>query len=297
MIGLLDPALFLPRPAQEVSEDLASVLRICKEHRVCLATLEEYWKDLWSNLAQPLERALPADAKRALQEVRKYGESSNRFIAPLSHAPGSVWRRGFQQLFGGAIFASSWEERMAAAAIRAVASGEEVVVFTRRMEGRNLSRHQAGNVTLNENTRWVLHLQPSGLGHRQVLCVHHRRNLVDRWTSRFDYRLPGHAPGVPYPFCPPEYWWKGATPAHRTVQSRPAWIDRLDNGWARPNINGGAGYHWDVYVATLGRQVAVGLDQINVVQFGAPEAEGSPGHLHHEPTGKAGMVTGTGWTC
>lgn len=294
MIGLLDPALFLQRSDQEVQREFELVLRACKQHLISLPALDEYWHALWSQLGRPLEDKLSPVAKRALQEVRKLG--SHQPHLPIPAAVNRAWRRGFQQLFGAKYFTDSWEERMAAAAIRAMATGEEVVIFTRRILGRNLTRHTAGNCVLDENTRWVLHLQPQGVGHRQVLCVHHPRNLTERWTSRFDWRLPGALHGD-YPFCPPDAWWKGTTPAVGTVSSKPAWLDRHGNGWARPNIQNGAGYHWDVLIVSPGLRQTVGLNQINVVEFGAPSTEGAAGQIHHVPTGKAGKLTGTGWTC
>jgi hypothetical protein len=65
----------------------------------------------------------------------------------------------------------------------------------------------------------------------------------------------------------------------------------------RPNIPRGAGYHWDVFIQSPGLQEAVGLRQINVVEFGAPGHEGNAGQLHHIPDSKLGKSTGTGWSC
>ncbi|MDC0711748.1 hypothetical protein POL68_24985 [Stigmatella sp. ncwal1] len=186
---------------------------------------------------------------------------------------------------------------MASATLRAIVSGEDVVVLTRRVVGRNLKTHAAGGTTLEENTRWILHVQPKNIGHRQILCVHHPRNLSERWTARFDWRLPAVSDGARYPFCPPDNWWKASTSAIRTISSKPAWIDKRGTGWARPNIPNGAGYHWDVFIRENALEQAVGLSQINVVAFGAPPDEGAPGQLHHEPGEKAGKLTGTGWSC
>ncbi len=170
-------------------------------------------------------------------------------------------------------------------------------MFCRRVNGRNLVIHTAGNSTLHENTRWVLHVQPSGVGPRQVLCVYHPRNLREPWTARFDWRLPTVADGARYPFCVPNDWWKGSITAFRTVASRHAWVDAHDNGWARPNINGGAGYHWDVFIHNAPAQQAIGVAQINVVEFAAPSTERNPGHLHHVPSAKQAAVTDAGWSC
>jgi hypothetical protein len=294
MIGLLDPALFLSRSDQDVERDFAFVVRACQQHAIQIIPLEEYWPDLWTDLARPLERQIGPEAKRALQEVRKLAGKSTSQVPALGPDAGKAWRNGFQQLFGQVALGASWEERMASATIRAVATGDRVVVLTRRMLGRNLVVHTAGDSTLDENTRWVLHVQPKGVGHRQVLCVHHPRNVNEQWTARFDWRLPAASDRARYPFCPPDKWWKASTTAYRTIASKPAWLDRHGNGWARPNIPGGAGYHWDVFLQTHAFRQTVGLDQINVVEFGAPRKQGRVGHLHHVP---AGRPTETGWSC
>lgn len=297
MIGLLDPALFLPRSDQDVERDLNLVLRACREHAIRLVQIDEYWRDLWTDFARPLERQLGPSARRALQELRKSAVTSNEYVPPLAPAAGKAWWAGFAQLFGDRALGVSWEEKMARATLRAVVADEDVVVLTRRIAGRNLASYVVGGSALDETTRWMLHVQPKGIGHRQILCVHHPRNVRERWTARFDWRLPTSSDGGRYPFCPPKHWWKGATPAHRTVESKPAWLDRHGNGWARPNIAQGAGYHWDVFIQSPALQQAVGLLQINVVEFGAPAREGKPGELHHVPTAKLGKPTGIGWSC
>lgn len=298
MIGLLDPALLLARSDAEVVRDLDLVLLSCRRYAIDLVPLEEYWHLLWASLGQPLERQLGTEAKRALQELRRVGDRSRRYIPPLAHGAGKAWRRGFSLMFGSPVLDSSWEERMASAVLRAVvANADGVVVLTRRMLGRNLIIHEVGGTTLDENVRWVLHVQPKGIGARQVLCVYHPRNLHQRWTTRFDWRLPAVSDSARYPFCPPDRWWIGSTVAFRTVSTKPAWIDRLGNAWARPNIPGGAGYHWDVFIDAPALRDRVGLAQINVVEYGAPETEKPVGHIHHVPDDKKGRITGRGWSC
>ena len=299
MIGLLDPALFLPRSNEEVERDLGFVIRLCREHAISLVQLHEYWIDLWTGFARPLERQLGPSARRAVQELRKWAETSTRYVPELAPGDGKAWWAGFAQLFGHQVLGVSWEEKMARATLRAVVADPDVVMLTRRMPGRNLTSHVAGGTTLDEITRWVLHVQPKTIGHRQILCVHHPRNLRVRWTARFDWRLPSSSDGARYPFCPPAYWWKGMTPSHRTIESKPAWVDKHGNGWARPNIAGGGGYHWDVFIRSPTLQEAIGLSQINVVEFGAPPKErgATPGQLHHVPEDKRGKPTDTGWSC
>ena len=83
------------------------------------------------------------------------------------------------------------------------------------------------------------------------------------------------------------------------MESKPCWIDRHGNGWARPNINAGASYHWDVYINNPNHVALVGLNQVNVVQFGAPAGEGKAGWIHHVPGDKAGKINleKRGWSC
>lgn len=298
MIGLLDPAFFLPRSTAEVQEDFDSIIQMCRRHAIELPALSEYWGAMWAQLGHPLEQRVDRGAKSALREIRQISARSNNNIPQLGQNAGSVWVRGFQLLFGQQYLGRSWEANMAAAAVRAVASGSEVVMLVRRVPGRNIAQHAGADTVLHENLRWVLHVQPQGIGHRQILCVHHPRNLQDRWTARFDWRLPGALQNGPrYPFCPPNFWWKGGTVAWRTVSSKPAWVDKHGNGWARPNIPGGAGYHWDVFIGSVPMRQAVGLDQINVVEYGAPSKEGAPGEIHHLPDEKASRPPRTGWRC
>ena len=186
---------------------------------------------------------------------------------------------------------------MMRAALRALTSDREVILLSLRVEGRNIKQHAAGGSNLDEITRWMLHVQPKGMGHRQILCVYHPRNLQEKWTVRFDWRLPTVSDGARYPFCPPDKWWKATTQAHRTIRSKPAWIDKLGNGWARPNIREGAGYHWDVFIESHNMQQTLGLKQINVVADGVPISEGKPGCIHHVPQEKQGKLNDIGWIC
>ena len=304
MIGLLDPALFLPRTGEDAEAALAKeldlVLRTCRLHTVHLPPFPEYWPDLW-RLGRDLDRSLTRpDAKAALRELRRLGDLSSTMVA--GPAPeGKVWRKGFAALFDWPPLDHGWEERMAEAAVRAAiaaaANRERVVLLVRRVPSRNVKVHSAGKVELHENTRWMVYIQPRRLGPQAIPCVHHPRNIGVAWTTRFDWRLSADSKSARYPFCRPDRWWSGETIAWRTVQGKPAWLDAQDNGWCRPNIPGGAGYHWDVFVRVTSLSEALGVDQINVVQFGAPASEGAPGHLHHIPSKKSGRVRDCGWDC
>jgi len=296
-IGLLDPALLMQRNPAEVDKQLGKVLLACKHHNIRLLPFTEYWPDLWKELGRPLEAALPPLQRRAVQALRNAGQSHLGQVARMrQQLIGAVWKDGFEQLFGS-INGTSWTERMAHATLRAVETGEHVVMFARLLEGRNLNRHAVGGCTLDEVTRWVLHVQSPVHGRRQVLCVHDTRNITERWTSRFDVRLPPATNDVGYPFCVPDKWWQAAIPAWRTVRSKPCWVDSLDNGWARPNVQEGRGNHWDVFIQRQALIEKIGLDQLNIVEYGSPE--GRVGWIHHVPTEKQGRVDidRRGWTC
>ena len=302
MIGLLDPAFLLPRTGQDeenkLADELDLLLETCRRHSVALPPFPEYWPNLWNTLGRRLEQSLSQRrAKAALRELRKLGKASLGLIRGAC-AVGQVWRRGFAQLFAWSPLNGDWEQRMAAAAVRAaMIADHRVVLLVRRVPGRNVKVHSAQNTTLNENTRWVLHIQPRVLGHQQIKCVHHPRNLTECWTTRFDWRLPAVSDRARYPFCPPARWWNHETHAVRTIGSKPAWLNAQQNGWSRPNIAGGTGYHWDVHVQLPATREALGVDQVNVVEFGAPASEGRPGNLHHVPSNQRPRIKDCGWRC
>ena len=193
-----------------------------------------------------------------------------------------------------------WSDRMVRAVVRAMTARQPTVLLTRAMVGRNLLRHAAGDSTIDESIRWLLHLRVRGAAPTSIPCVRQRRNLQPglSWTTRFDPRLPAELDGAEYPFCPPERWWRGDVDAVRTMQSRPVWVDARGYGWARPNITRGRGHHWDVYITDVKVAERIGLDQLNIVEFGAPADQGQPGSLHHLPRQKQGRLRDrTGWTC
>lgn len=302
IIGLLDPALFFQRPESEVKEDIDSVLKACRQHGVKLLPLDDYWDDLWRKFGYQLEKSLSPSCKKPLQELRKLGEKDRFYsntLPILLPNSGKVWKDGFDQLFNISSLGQEWVKRMANATIRAVNTQQEVIIFTRKIHGRNINPHAVGNCTLDEITRWVLHVQSKTInnGRKHVLCVHHPRNITEKWTSRFDWRLPSVSDGSRYPFCQPEYWWKKSTESYRTIESKPAWIDRNGNGWARPNISNGAGYHWDVFINAHQMQQKIGLNQVNIVAFGVPATEGKCGDIYHVPEKKSSKLNDIGWTC
>ncbi|MGE0491989.1 MAG: hypothetical protein AB7S38_22440 [Vulcanimicrobiota bacterium] len=204
---------------------------------------------------------------------------------------------GFKSMFGSAGLSSDWPDRMAAAAWHLIRANKTPFLLCKPVLGRNLKRHQAKDTVLDEPLRWRLYLQPRTPNPVEIACVYHRRHLEQPWTTRYDWRLPGAADGARCPFCPAEKWWKRDTVAVTTHQSKPVFVDRLNNFWAPPNTPG-VTRHWDVFIINPNLVQQIGLDQINVVQFGAPPEEGSPGDLHHVPTKKKGSLrTESGWKC
>ena len=285
MIGIIDPALFLPREEQSIVHELDTVIESCRKNNVRLVGFKEYWTPLWMELGRQLSLTYGPNVRSILHELQKREEPDNGLRLRTA---AEAWKRGFTQLFGIPELSPAWENRIASAMLRAAQMDNTVILFTRRMKGRNLTSHSASDVTLDENTRWILHLSLEGLGARQVRCVYHSRNLIHPWTSRFDWRLPAESDGGKYPFVPPEQWWKGSVESIRTVCSKPCWLDKEKNGWARPNIVRGAGEHWDLFIRDKNQQTEIGLSQINVVQY--PHKSKTPGNIHHIPTDKAGKL-------
>lgn len=302
MIGVLDPALLVPRtPDHEaLVSELVNVVQLCHRGRIQLLALEEYWSDLWLELGEPLRRSTTAPrTRRVLDELQKLGRPP-KGIPPCPVTPLRNKVYGLRQMFDIPALGPGWLDRMTKALARASASGIPTVLLTRRMLGRNLHVHQAGNSRLEEVTRWVLYLHLSGSPPRTVYCVHHPRNLSTelRWTTRYDCRLPAPEDGAKHPFCRPAKWWKREVDAVKTVESKPAFIDANGNGWARPNINEGAGYHWDVYLSDPKLRERIGLSQLNIVGFGGPPDQKNPGDIHHTGQKKKGrLLDETGWRC
>ena len=145
MIGLVDPAFLLKRPSQhadrEVLEDLDFIIDICRRNAVTLVPFEEYWPEMWRLFGRDLERSLrDPQTKQALNELRRLSTRAVSVPPPVK-LDGVVWRRGFAQLFAWTPLGLDWEERMARAALRAVASGEQVILLVRRVSDRNLRIH------------------------------------------------------------------------------------------------------------------------------------------------------------
>ncbi|MBI5497139.1 MAG: hypothetical protein HY904_19145 [Deltaproteobacteria bacterium] len=297
MIALIDPAFFAARTdgpdrATAVQHDVGLILEFLKETQAQLVAVEDYWRPLWMELIRPIEHRYP-EVRPWLTELRK--RALQRHITPLTDVT-RVW--GFRLMFDcAALFSTSaWVDRMSRSVLRLASLNEPIVLIARPVVGRNIRRHQTGNIVIDEVTRWRLYVQPGTSRHVPVPCVARPRHVQLPWTARFDWRLPACEDAARYPFCPPPEWWKGATAAVQTRSGKPSFVDGLDNAWTRPNIPGGAGYHWDVFISKMQLLERIGDKHINVVAFGGPPDEGTPGSIHHRGQDQA-KLNDQGWTC
>ncbi|HNH49392.1 MAG TPA: hypothetical protein PKY30_20255, partial [Myxococcota bacterium] len=300
MMALLDPYLFdrplrrdgtlSPEEEENLAADLEDVWEACTFARARLVQVESYWEPLWQELILPLQnRLLTRPAKNAIGQLRKL--QYQNLNLPEASAGTRLW--GFNAMFpSNKTISTAWRDRMATAAVSLVARGEDLLLLTRLQHGRNMMLHRGKeHVEIEEVVRWRISVRlPKAAASAHIPCIRHRHQLERPWSTRYDHRLPVAADGSRYPFCIPPYWNRRSTVAVRTTASAPAWLDAAGRAWTRPNIPGGAGYHWDVYTVGLAEQQTLGVDQLNVVEFGAPSAEGKPGHLHHVPTTKASRV-------
>lgn len=298
MIVVLDPAFFVlngPDAEEErrITTDLRLILQFLKEPGFELLNHPDLTRPLWEQLIRPLGR-LPS-LKTQLEELRKRLKPRTLPMAPTGL---KVW--GFRQLFDGQHgLGGAWTGRMVTVMAQALASGEPTVLLTRAVLNRNLKRHQSQDSALDEPTRWRLILRASGWsGPKSVYCVQRKRHVDQLWTTRFDHRLPCADDGAAFPFCPPADWRSSRRAVVMTHLSKPAFIDALGHAWARPNISGGAGYHWDVFLPEGRLADTIGLDQLNIVAFGAPSSEGAPGSVHHVPAAKKAKFNDEArWRC
>jgi hypothetical protein len=301
MICIVDPAFFLPcsGPKQEKKRQnqIDAINRASRSRKITILPLEPYWSRLWKDLGHPFkQKATTKELRDALDELQKCGERHRTALSRCHPLVGKVWRQGFATLFGQKALGADWKQTMTETVVAACQLSEEVVIWVRPLVGRNVTEHRVGESVLHEVTRWQVLVQPQSIGPRAILCLYNERNLVDKWTSRLDWRLPGAK--TQYPFCPPANWWNPSVSVQRTIQSKPCLVDANRNGWARPNINDGRGYHWDVYIHDSALANRIGLNPINISQYGSTDRDRAPGTIHHTSTARAAQLRDDcGWTC
>lgn len=297
---ILDPALFLTRvPGQlsttedaEIRRLIEDAVRVCRQRDHEVVAAGAYWKKLQQELVRPLERAGSPQLKAGLDTLRSLAKLRTLPI-PAVGSRKKVW--GVKQLFGWPGLGQDWLEPMETLLVGCALLGEPFVLLVRHFEGRNQKTHASGHCELEEKTRWRLYIQVTGQPPLTLPCIRSPRNLSVDWTQRFDERLPAPSDGASFPFCPPEKWWRRHVEPSRTVKSKPAWVDARGNGWVRPSTGGG--HHWDVYIEDPNVAEAIGLDQLNIVQWEV-RPEGKVGDIHHVPTEKKGRLSNaTGWSC
>ena len=298
MIVILDPAFFFFRPWDQANEsdlrsDLRRMISFIKDTKARLVAGGEYWNPLWLELIKPLQSNY-RNLDRDFAELRKL--KTEEKLVPL-RARHRVW--GFRPMFDcpALPLGSVWADRMSRTVLQYASFSEEIVLYSKPVVGRNLIRHCAENSVIYESTRWRLYIQPRTANPLAVPCVNHIRHVALPWTARYDWRLPAEQDGARYPFCPPIQWWKRTVSAVKTVKSKPAFIDRRGSAWVRPNIPDGAGHHWDVFITNVALADKIGLNHVNIVEFGAPFDEGAPGTIHHFPERERGKVKDSGWDC
>ena len=296
MIGIVDPALFLSEqpgklaPGEEERLDrlLRCVVRVHTEFRLTLPALPSYIDKLKREMLAPLQK---------IATTRQFQATLDYFRASLVSAnlprPEHLTIWGLKELFTWSRLDPGWLVELERTLALAINSHEPIVLLTRYVEGRNLRIHRVARCELEEKTRWRIRVQRNLADPRPVDCVRDPRNIRVPWTIRYDERLPAAEDQARYPFYPPAAWDDETTPAYRTRQSKPAWIDAGGNAWVRPATGGG--YHWDVFVGNSGLAEKLGLDQLNIVQFDAPLSEGKPGHIHHVPEDKKSRLRDLGW--
>lgn len=304
MLVALDPGLFSV-DAGTTSDNLR--LRIDSAN-AALATLTKggaqvirsvgntnVWNVIYAKSVQALKQLKTPELDRSLDRLRCHAEAG----CALPEPAGSGKCYGARAMFTHASLPApqyGWLQLMERVLFAGALANKKLYLVTTHVVGRNIVDQSANGVELKEVTRFRLYVAVKGAPPRAVECVTRARHVDVPWTARVDVRLPSARDGARCPFCPPPAWERFATQVWRTHSSRPCWIDANGNAWARPRIPNG--YHWDVYLA---QQLSdrIGLDQLNIVEFGAKSTQGSAGSLHHVPAGKRAHLKDQNprWNC
>ncbi len=284
MLAVLDPLLFAG-----ISEaGLNEVARILRQTQARIPD-SRYWKKLQLEVIRPLSRECSRQLRIGLDVIRRH--ASKIHLVDLPPRP-TVW--DFRLMFAQA--GSEWVDIMGKTLAGCTLTGEETILITRLISGRNAEEHSGpGDCRLTEKTCWNLRVQVPEADVHRIPAICSRRNIFVPWTTRLDDKLPAESDGASFPYCPPPDWHKSSVDVFETHQSRPAWLDAKGGHWACPAT--GWGYHWDVYLE-LALADHYGLNQLNIVRWGAPAGEGAIGAVHHLPRDKKARLKRTlGWSC
>ncbi|MBB4770772.1 hypothetical protein FHR57_003320 [Xanthomonas arboricola] len=289
---LIDPELLAPfRNARHcteadvaaLKESLEQLTRFTTNYDAKVVSTKHLWRILQELYIAPVVDAFNEPAVRTpLQLLR----GRLRVVVPDVNRPLLAW--GFEQMLSRND-GQDWPSGYASVAAELQAANESVVLFTRYLEGRNVTTHKAAHSILVEKTRWRMHVgAPSLNGIVSVPCVASLRNADVSWTTRFDDALPDTAPSEGAAFQPPFNWHRGYVKPFRVHQSKFAWTDSAGNGWSDPNTPG-TSYHWDVHFV-VASDSPIGISPANIVRWGAPRKEGIAGGIHHVPRLKRARV-------
>ena len=293
---IVDPALFLFDSSKSGGEsnlrrllnDALQVLHICHGQ---IPAVSWYWEKIQKELIKPLyAKVMDRETKVALDRFRDFAKPAT---FPQAR-PVEVW--GLRGLFTWELLPHEWLRIMEQVFLGCALASEPSLFLCRLFPGRNALWHHSGESILIEKTCWQVTLRVNS--HLKVIpCVRNPRNIDVPFTRRVDERLPAEFDGAKYPYCPPQEWDASATQLIRTRAGKQSWIDRNGRCWAPPATPGTA-YHWDVLLSDRHEIDRIGLEQLNIVAFGAPSAQGRVGDIHHLPEKKKSKLKADpGWRC
>jgi hypothetical protein len=307
MLVALDPGLFCVGPQTTSAElqsriDHANAAIFALEKRgnarvVRRVGTTNVWNQLYTHCVRPLAPLLTPQLNRSLDRLRGFAECGRDLPEPR----GAGRCHGARLMFTHSslpALAEGWVGLMERVLFAGALAREPLYIVVAQILGRNIEARAADGVELNEVTRFRLYVATKGAPPRAVDCVARARHVDVPWSARLDFRLPDATRDrARCPFCPPVGWERFATSVWRTRESRPCWVDAHGNAWARPRIPGA--HHWDVYLTQPGLVERIGLDQLNIVDFGAPATEGKAGSLHHVPAAKRSRLLdpNPSWPC
>lgn len=291
---VIDPYLFLPNPKvgkydensrKAVKSDLKRIIAFCKKEKTKVIFDRETWRNIELNFIKALtESAKDFELDVALTIFRK------ELLNVIDFNDGEKVRTwGVNSLFYGIVTEvdKSFANAVTKSILHCIKHKLSVAVFVREIPGRNVKEIKIDNTFLIERTRWRIYVSQKGFANPYpVPCVTCERNIFFGWTARHDVNLPSSGK---YQFIPQLRWDLKKTIVSGVMNSKPVFLDKFGNGWARPNTPG-TPYHWDVYIKDPDWRAACKVTQINVSRNGVPAEQGSEGTIHHIPTGKASIV-------